>query len=142
MLWPNQNGPNKMTHSLMCYQLPKLFTDADEVIIKPVFTCQRLIRVPHKHQQQKDHLALPECINSNCCVFCRGPLFNRSKGHGSGCTTALHGINRVYCVRPPTSWCSDNTQNLHGSTVEWMPKQCPHSRPTVNVLAHHPTLRS
>ena len=66
------------------------------------------------------------------------PLFNRSKGHGSGCTTALSGMHRylyrVYCLTPPTSRGSDNTQNLHSSTVERIPKY-PHPRPKVNVLA-------
>ena len=64
-------------------------------------------------------------------------LFTRSKGHGSGCTTALSGMHRylyrVYCLTPPTSLCSDNTQNLHSSTVERIP---------MNVLATHPTLWS
>ena len=65
------------------------------------------------------------------------------KGHGSGCTTALSRMHchlyRVYCLTPPTSLCSDNTQNLHSSTVERIPK-CLHPRPKVNVLATHPTL--
>ena len=56
-----------------------------------------------------------------------------SKGHGSGCTTALSGVYRylyrVYCLTPPTSLCSANTQNLHSSTVERILKQCPHPRP-------------
>ena len=47
-----------------------------------------------------------------------------------------------YCLKPPTSLCSDNTQNLHRPTVERIPKQCPHARPKVNVLATHKTLRS
>ena len=42
-------------------------------------------------------------------------LFNRSKGHCSGCKTALSGMHRylyrVYYLTPPTSLCSDNTQN-------------------------------
>ena len=67
----------------------------------------------------------------------------QSKSHGSGCTTALSRIHRylyrVYCLTPPTSLCSDNTQNLHSSTVERIPKQCLHPRPKVNVLATHPT---
>ena len=71
-------------------------------------------------------------------------LFNRSKGLGSGCTTALGGMHRyhyrVYCLTPSTSLCSDNTQNLHSSMVERIPKQCRHPRPKVNVLAPHPTI--
>ena len=38
--------------------------------------------------------------NSTCTIF----LFNRSKGHGSGCTTALSGMHhylyRVFCLTP------------------------------------------
>ena len=57
------------------------------------------------------------------------PLLNRSKGHGSGCTTALNGMHcylySVCCQTPPPLY-SDNTQNLHRSTVELIPRQCPH----------------
>ena len=42
----------------------------------------------------------------------------------------------------PTSLRSDNTQNLHGSTVERIPKQCPYPTSKVNVLAIHQTIRS
>ena len=70
-------------------------------------------------------------------------LFNRSKSHGSG-TTALSVmqcyIYRVYCLTPPTSLCSDNVHNLHISTMERIPRQRPHPRPEVNVMATHPTL--
>ena len=73
-------------------------------------------------------------------------LFTRSKGHGSGCTTALSGMHRylyrVCCLTPPTSLCSANTQNLHSSTVVRISRQCPHPRPKANVLATHPTLWS
>ena len=65
-------------------------------------------------------------------------LHNRSKGHGSGCTTALSGmhrhLNHVYCRTPPTSLCMDNTQTLHRSAVEQIPKQYPHPRSKVNLL--------
>ena len=71
-------------------------------------------------------------------------LINRSKGRGSGCTTALSTMHRyvyrVYCLTPATSLCSDNTQNLNISTVEQIPRQCPHPRPKVNMLASHPTI--
>ena len=79
-------------------------------------------------------------------ILAENLLFTRSKGHGSGCTTAYSGMHRylyrVYCITPPASLCSDNTQNLHSSTVERIPKQCPHPRPKVNMLATHPTLWS
>ena len=59
-------------------------------------------------------------------------LFNKGKGHGSGCITALSGVHRylycVYCRTPPTSLYSDNTQNLHRSTVEWISRQRHHPR--------------
>ena len=46
----------------------------------------------------------------------------RTKGHGSGCTTALSGIHRylswVYSRTLPTSLCRDNPQHLHRSLVE------------------------
>ena len=67
-------------------------------------------------------------------------LFSRIRGHGSGCTTALSGMHRylyrVYCPTPPTSLCSDNTQNLHSPTLERISK-CPHPRPKVNALGTH-----
>ena len=70
-------------------------------------------------------------------------LFTGSKGHGSGCTTAISGVHRylyrVYCLTLPTALCSDNTQNLHSSMVVWIPK-CPHPSPKINVLATHPSL--
>ena len=70
-------------------------------------------------------------------------LFERSKGHSSGCTTALSGMRRylfrVYCLTSPTYLCNDNT---HISMVEQIPKQCPHPRPKVNMLPTHPTLWS
>ena len=73
-------------------------------------------------------------------------LFNRSKDHGSGCATVLNIIHcslyHVYCLTQSTSICSDNTQILHRSTVEGIPKQCPHPRPKVNVLATQRTLCS
>ena len=69
-------------------------------------------------------------------------LFNKSKSHGSGCTTSISRMHRylycVYCLTPSTSLCNDNRQNLHKSTVERVPKQCPHPRPMVNVVATHP----
>ena len=37
----------------------------------------------------------------------------------------------------PASLCSDNTQNLRRSTVERIPKQCPHQRSKVSVLTTH-----
>ena len=43
------------------------------------------------------------------------PLFNRSKGHGSGCTTALI----AECQALFTVHFSNNTQNLCRSTVLW-----------------------
>ena len=50
-------------------------------------------------------------------------MFNGGIGHGSDCTTALSGVHRylyrVYCPTPPTSLCSDNTQNPHRSPAEW-----------------------
>ena len=53
-------------------------------------------------------------------------LFNGRKGHDSGCKTDLSGMQsylyRVYRLTPPTSLCSGNTQNLHRSTVERIPK--------------------
>ena len=59
-------------------------------------------------------------------------LLKRSKGYGSGCTTALSGMHRclyhVYCLAPPTSLCSYCTQNPHRSTVEWIPKHLPTSK--------------
>ena len=70
--------------------------------------------------------------------------FNGSKRHGNGCTTVLSGMYRflyhVYCLTPPTSLFSDNTQNLH-SSMERIPKQCPHPTPKVNVLATHQALK-
>ena len=42
----------------------------------------------------------------------------------------------MYCLTPPTSLCSDNTQNLHRSTVERIPRQCQHPRWKVNVLSN------
>ena len=72
--------------------------------------------------------------------------FNRCNGHEMGCTTALSGMRRYfyrfYCLTPPTSLCSDNTQNLHRSSVERTPRQCPHSRWKVSVLATNQTLWS
>ena len=51
---------------------------------------------------------------------------------GSGSTTALSGMHRylyhVYCLTLPTSLCSDNTQNLHSSTVERILKTVPASK--------------
>ena len=45
------------------------------------------------------------CNKNNDTVYL---LFTRSKGHGSGCTTALSRIQRylcrVYCVTPPTGY--------------------------------------
>ena len=59
-------------------------------------------------------------------------LFNRSKGNVSGCTAAQNGmhcyIHHLYRLTPPNFLCSDNTQNLHKSTVEWISRQCPHPR--------------
>ena len=59
------------------------------------------------------------------------------KGHGSGCTRAVRGMHRylyrMHCLTPPTSMCSDNTENLHRSTVQ-------HPRPKFTVLATHQTL--
>ena len=56
----------------------------------------------------------------SCDEMQRNFLFNRSKGHGSGCTIALSGMHhyryRVYCLTPPTSLCSDNTQYLPRSS--------------------------
>ena len=46
----------------------------------------------------------------------------------------------AHCLTPPTSLYSDKTQNLHSSTVEPIPKECPHPRAKVNVLATHPTI--
>ena len=46
------------------------------------------------------------------------PLFNRSKGHGSGCTTAFI----AECPALFTVHFSNNTQNLCRSTVVW---RCP-----------------
>lgn len=40
--------------------------------MNPVFTYQRLIRVPEQHQQQNHPLAVPKSINSDCCVFTLG----------------------------------------------------------------------
>ena len=63
---------------------------------------------------------------------------NRSKGHVSVMRCYLY---RMYCQTPPTSLCSDNTQNLHRSTVERrIPKQCPHPRSNFNLLPTHTTL--
>ena len=80
------------------------------------------------------------------CLSVQKPLFHRSNCHGSGCTAALSAIHcflyRVYCLTPPTSLCSDNTQNMHRSTVEWIPKQRPHPRLKGDVLATHLTLLS
>ena len=79
-------------------------------------------------------------IDENAIFWSRQSLllFNRSKGHGSGCKTALSGmhlyLSRVYFLTPPSSLCSDNTQNLDRSMVGWMPKQCPHQRPNLLLL--------
>ena len=47
----------------------------------------------------------------------QGLLFNKSKGHGSGCTTALSRMHcyhyRVCMSNTATSLCSDSTQNLY-----------------------------
>ena len=81
-------------------------------------------------QQQQPWMMTPGLLTN--------PGNRKFKGHGCGCTAALSGMHRL----PPTSLCNDNTQNLHRSTVELIPKQCPHPRSKVNVLATHPTLRS
>ena len=82
----------------------------------------------------------------SCDEMQRNLLFDRSKGHGSGCTIALSGMHHyiycVYCLTPPTSLCSDNTQYLHRSTVDRIPKQCPNPRSKVYVQATHHTLWS
>ena len=57
---------------------------------------------------------LPLCDDQSQLHLCRHFVFNRSKGHGSGCTTALR---------------RDNTQRLHKLMVERMPKQCLHPYP-------------
>ena len=50
-----------------------------------------------------------------------------------GCTTALRGINRyLYHVHDLTP---HNTQDLQRSTVEQIPRQRPHLRPKVAMLA-------
>ena len=73
-------------------------------------------------------------------------LFDRIEVHGSGCTTALRrlhcSIYCMYCLTPPTSLCSDYTENLHRLTVELIPRQCPYPRSKVIVLATYQTLWS
>ena len=79
-------------------------------------------------------------------------LFNRSKGHGSGCTTALSGMHRylyrVHCLTPPASLCSDNTQNLlssinGGTDTKTVPASkakgnCAGNTPDTLILANSP----
>ena len=73
------------------------------------------------------------------------------KGHGSGCKTALSVTHchhyRVYCLTPPTSLCSDNTQNLHqingGTDTKTVPTtktkgQCAGNTPNTLILANRP----
>ena len=76
-------------------------------------------------------------------------LFTRSKGHGSGCTTALSGMHRylyrVYCLTPPASLCSDNTQNLQAQRCVTIHKlfemffnlQTPALLKSDNLIANH-----
>ena len=69
-------------------------------------------------------------------------LFIRSRGHGSGCPTALSGMPR--CLTPPTSLCRDNTRDINRSLVQLIPIQCPHLNwwhiPRVAILCNIITL--
>ena len=86
------------------------------------------------------------CDMNICQLTHYSKEFNRCYGHEMGCTTALSGMHRYfyhfYCLTPPTSLCSDNTQNLHRSSVKRTPRQCPHSRLKVSVRATNQTLWS
>ena len=68
-------------------------------------------------------------------------LFDRSKGHGSGCSVAVLSLPCVLSntVHLLVQWQHTKPAQLNGKRI---PRQCPHPRPKANVLATHPTLWS
>ena len=62
----------------------------------------------------ESYISAVSCMELNSKTSRFVCLFNSSKGHGCGCTTALCGMHRhhyrMYCLTPPTYLCSDNMQ--------------------------------
>ena len=62
----------------------------------------------------ESYISAVSCMELNSKTSRFVCLFNSSKGHGCGGTTALCGMHRhhycMHCLTPPTSLCSDNMQ--------------------------------
>ena len=106
----------KSSYAAQCMRLRSL----GDVVIHQLSECGSYARLP---QVRILPVKLPQvrCAPTSWNHTWARALFMWSKCHGSGCSTTLSGMHRylyrVYCLTLPTSLSSDNTQNLHSSTV-------------------------
>ena len=132
--WYSRKYTHKQCNQLIWCILSTSSTLSEQQSLQSYLSCNKYLNLNISADYKTNGTV--SILQLKCChkflLICALMMHHRFKlSHSPHCCDQCTYLYRMHCLTSPASMCGDNTQNLHGSTLEWKPKYSPHPRSKV-----------